>query len=73
MQRNRIPKFRDRASEAELIASFGGAQILKSLSGKLEIRGGTPEERTQAQTWMDTFLTQKPHGSRTVKRDLQRR
>jgi hypothetical protein len=43
-----------------LIASFGGAQILKHLNGKLEIRGGTEDEKAQAHDWMRRFLTSWP-------------
>ena len=38
-----------------LVASFGGAQILKHLNGKLEIRGGSEEEKAQAHDWMRHF------------------
>ncbi len=44
----------------ELIASFGGAQIRKHLDGRLEIRGGTESERTQARDWIERFLTPAP-------------
>lgn len=43
-----------------LVASFGGAQILKHLHGKLEIRGGTEDEKAQAHDWMRRFLTAWP-------------
>lgn len=42
----------------ELIAGFGGAEIIKHLDGKLEIRGGTEQEKTQTHEWMKQFLTQ---------------
>ena len=42
----------------ELIATFGEARIVRSLDGKLEIKDGSPEDREQAQTWMQTFLLQ---------------
>ena len=41
----------------ELIASFGDAQILRDLDGKLEIRGGTEPEKTEARAWIKQFLT----------------
>ena len=47
-------------SQETLIASFGGAQILKHLNGKLEIRGGTEDEKAQAHDWMRRFLTSWP-------------
>ena len=44
--------------EVELVASFGGAELVKHLDGTLEIRGGTEQEKTQAHAWMKQFLTQ---------------
>jgi len=44
----------------ELIASFGGARIMKDLTGKLDIRGGTEQERTKAHDWMKQFMTRAP-------------
>ena len=49
----------------ELVAAFGGARIMKDLTGKLEIIGRTEQERTQAHNWMKQFLTRDPL---TVKR-----
>ena len=49
----------------ELIATFGGACIMKDLTGQLEIFGGTEKERTQAHDWMKQFTTKAPL---TVKR-----
>jgi hypothetical protein len=40
----------------EVMAGFGGAQIIKHLDGKLEIRGGTETEKAQAHAWMRQFL-----------------
>ncbi len=40
----------------ELIASFGGAEIVKNLDGTLEIRGGTQDEQERAYAWMHQFL-----------------
>ncbi len=43
--------------QQELIASFGDAEIVKQhLDGRLEIRGGTEEERARARVWMRQFL-----------------
>jgi hypothetical protein len=44
-------------AEHELIASFGAARLVKTLAGKLELRGGTKEEREQAWEWVQTFLS----------------
>jgi len=50
------------------IASFGDAQIVKHLDGKLEIRGGTEQEKTQAHDWMKQFNIQsKPLTLRRVR------
>ena len=46
--------------QVELIAGFGGAEIVKHLDGRLEIRGGTEQEKTKAHDWMQQFLTQGP-------------
>jgi hypothetical protein len=43
-----------------LIASFGDAQFLKHLNGKLEIRGGTEDDKALAHDWMRHFLTSWP-------------
>ena len=57
----------DQRRETELIASFGGAENVKHLDGKLEIRGGTEQEETQAHAWMKQFLTQGPLTVRRVR------
>ena len=44
----------------ELIASFGGATIMRNLDRKFHIRAGTEQERAKAQEWMDRFLTDTP-------------
>ncbi len=45
----------------QLIASFGGAEIVKYLDGRLEIRSGTEEEKARALAWMQQFLLQRNH------------
>jgi hypothetical protein len=44
--------------EPELIASLGDAQIVKHLDGKVEIRGGTEQNRADAHAWMKQFNVQ---------------
>ena len=44
--------------EPELIATFGDAQIVKHLNGKVEVRGGTERDRTDAHAWMKEFNVQ---------------
>ena len=34
--------------ECEVIATFGDAQLVKTRAGKLELRGGSPEDRQEA-------------------------
>ena len=46
------PPFRD---EGELIASWGEARLIKYLGGKVELKGGTKEDRLAAQEWMSLF------------------
>jgi hypothetical protein len=41
----------------ELIASFGEARLVKTSDGKLEINGGSPTDRTEAEVWVSRFLT----------------
>ena len=45
-----------RNQDGELLASFGGAQLVKHLDGTCEIRGGSPEERDEARDWVALFL-----------------
>ncbi len=44
----------------ELIASFGEAQLVKTLDGKIELRGGSPEDRAEADRWVEKFLKPPP-------------
>ena len=56
MKHNRSPdQFRP---TEELIASFGGASIMRTLDGEYHIRGGTEQERAKAEAWMHQFLIQ---------------
>jgi hypothetical protein len=50
--RNIFPDFKN---EGETIASWGGAKLIKYLDGKLELRGGSKEERGEAREWMSLF------------------
>ena len=51
----------DRLAETEILASFGEAKIVKHLDGRLEIVGGTPEERDEVSVWMRQFLQPQGH------------
>ena len=41
--------------EGEVVASGGQAQLIKFLDGKLELRGGTKEDRMAAREWLSLF------------------
>jgi hypothetical protein len=47
-----FPPFKD---EGELIASWGEAQLIKYLDGKVELRGGSKEDRLAAREWISLF------------------
>ena len=42
--------------EGETIAVFGDARLVKKLSGKIELLGGSPEDRRAAREWCSLFL-----------------
>ncbi len=41
--------------QEELIAMFGLAQFVRTLDGKTELKGGTENDRRQAQEWIASF------------------
>ncbi len=41
--------------QEELIATFGQAQLVRTLDGKSELRGGTAEDRQAAREWISMF------------------
>jgi hypothetical protein len=47
-----FPEFKD---EGEVIARFGDAQLIRFLDGKMELRGGSNDDRTAAREWMSMF------------------
>ncbi len=47
-----FPPFKD---EGEAVAAWGQAQWIKYLDGKLELRGGTNEDRLAAVEWIALF------------------
>ncbi len=51
--RDYLPELRDRV---EVIAAFGAAQLVRTLDGKYELRGGTKEDRTAAREWISLFF-----------------
>ena len=40
---------------ARFIARFGDAQLMRFLAGKMELRGGSDDDRTAAREWMSMF------------------
>ena len=45
--------FRDKG---EVIASWGQAQLIKYLDGKVVLKGGSKEDRMEAREWISMFL-----------------
>ena len=45
-----------RRSKPEVMAIFGEARLVRQLGGRIELLGGTPEDRDQAREWAATFL-----------------
>ena len=42
-------------NEAKIMARFGDARLIKHLDGKLELLGGTPEDRAAAHKCLSQF------------------
>ena len=42
--------------DGELIASWGEARLIKYLDGKVELKGGSKEDRIEAREWISMFL-----------------
>jgi hypothetical protein len=52
----RITNFiRNLVGQGEVIASWGEAKLVKNLDGKLELRGGSKEDRGEAREWISMF------------------
>jgi len=48
-----FPPFKD---EGEVIAAWGEARLIKYLDDKLELKGGSNEDRIEAREWISMFL-----------------
>ena len=48
--------FPQQDDEGELLTYFGTARLVKKLDGKLELIGGTDEDRTAVREWISMFL-----------------
>ncbi len=47
-----LPPYKD---EGEVIAAWGQAQLIKYLDGKMELRGGSDQDRAEAREWISLF------------------
>ena len=58
MKHMRTPRahWQTEINELEEIAGFGGAIIVRDLQGRIQIQGGTEEERKAAHDWMLRFM-----------------
>ena len=44
------------SNRGEIIAAFGRAELIKTLTGKYELRGGSSEDQAQAKEWVSLFM-----------------
>jgi hypothetical protein len=47
-----FPDFKD---DGKVAAGFGDARLIRFLDGKLELRGGSKDDRAAAREWMSMF------------------
>ncbi len=52
MKMKLFPPFKD---EGEVVAAWGQAELVKYLDGKVELKGGSKEDRLAAREWMSLF------------------
>ena len=45
--------------EGEVTASWGEARLIKYLDGRLELKGGSKDDRIEAREWISMFLHDK--------------
>jgi hypothetical protein len=48
--------FQELKDEGEVLASWGEAKLLKYLTGNVELRGGSKEDRIAARKWIAMFM-----------------
>jgi hypothetical protein len=53
---NSTPRRFDRMGAGRLVATFGGAQLLRLNNGHHEIRGGFAADHTDVKEWISLFL-----------------
>ncbi len=46
----------DRTCDAQIIATFGDAQLVKNIDGRYKLRGGSTADYTAAKEWVSLFL-----------------
>jgi hypothetical protein len=56
MDMSRRSKSQNERAESEVIATFGGSQLVKHLNGKVELRGGSVEDQRAARDWVEKFM-----------------
>jgi hypothetical protein len=61
------------APEFEHIAHFGGAEIVKGLSGRFILRAGREADQAEARAWGARFLSRPLHETREVRYTLIQR
>lgn len=44
-----------RVQQAEVVATFGEAKLVKLGNGRFELHGGRPEDQFEAQEWVSLF------------------
>jgi len=52
MKMKYFPPFKD---EGEVVAAWGEARLIRYLDGKLELRGGSHQDRAEAREWLSLF------------------
>ena len=60
--------FRPFHDEGEVVASWGQAQLIKYLDGRLELKGGSKEDRLAAHEWISSFWHEAVVGNGTGRR-----
>jgi hypothetical protein len=50
--------------ELEVLAVFGRSRVVRLRNGRMEIRGGEPDERAEAREWASLFCHEALPGAR---------
>ena len=59
--------------EPELLTTFGGAQLVQQLNGRVKLLGGSPDDHQAAREWCSLFMhdlvfSSEAHPSRVLRR-----